>query len=385
MTNESESPAGQGGASQPNASPSTNSKNSPEQPINQGNQDESPPAPATVEAETAALLKVLSSCFSGHLSLPKGASIVLATWVLSTHSIDAFDVSPRLALISPVPGCGKTTALSILNHMVANPLPTSNASPAAIYRYLNLGGRTVLIDEADSFMDGKSDLAGIINAGHGREMGYVLRVDTEKGFAPNHYRTWCAMAIARIGRMPPALESRSIIVEMQRARRDEGIRKVTDPDRARFEALGKRATAWAASACATLRRAEPSMPKGFANRDADNWTPLFAIADLAGGAWPQGIRDAAIGIRGETEPDSSETLLCSVRAAFAKANTDKLSSEDLCRLVREQDEDSFYSQGSLAAALRPFGIRPRTIRIGSRTPKGYELKQFKDTFDRYLP
>jgi hypothetical protein len=385
MTDESENPAGQGGASQPIASPSGNSDNSVEQPISQGNQNESHAAHATVEAETAALLKAASSCFEAHLSLPNGAPIVMAAWVLFTHAIDAFDVSPRLGLISPVPGCGKTTALSVLKHMVAKPLPTSNASPAAIYRYLELGRHTLLIDEGDSFMDGNSSLANIINSGHEREMGYVLRVDLEKGYAPKYFPTWCPMAIARIGRMPPALESRSIIVEMQRARPDEGIRKVTDPDRARFEALGKRAAAWAASACATLRHAEPSMPKGFANRDADNWTPLFAIADLAGGAWPQSIRDAAIGIRGETEPDSSETLLCSVRAAFTKANRDRLSSEDLCRLVQEQDEGWFYSQGSLAVALRPFGIKPRTIRIGLKTPKGYELKQFKDAFDRYVP
>jgi hypothetical protein len=39
MTDEGESPAGQGGASQPTASPSTNSNNSPGQPTDQGNQD----------------------------------------------------------------------------------------------------------------------------------------------------------------------------------------------------------------------------------------------------------------------------------------------------------------------------------------------------------
>jgi hypothetical protein len=41
--------------------------------------------------------------------------------------------------------------------------------------------------------------------------------------------------------------------------------------------------------------------------------------------------------------------------------------------------------GWLAAMLRPFGIRPHTIRIGQSTPKGYEFKDFEDAFARYLP
>jgi len=42
---------------------------------------------------------------------------------------------------------------------------------------------------------------------------------------------------------------------------------------------------------------------------------------------------------------------------------------------------------NLAKQLTTFGIRSKTIRTGvpSKPLKGYELKQFTDSFDRYIP
>ena len=38
-----------------------------------------------------------------------------------------------------------------------------------------------------------------------------------------------------------------------------------------------------------------------------------------------------------------------------------------------------------AAALKPFRIRPTTIRDANTTPKGYERRAFNDAWSRYLP
>jgi putative DNA primase/helicase len=35
--------------------------------------------------------------------------------------------------------------------------------------------------------------------------------------------------------------------------------------------------------------------------------------------------------------------------------------------------------------LKPYGIKPRTVRRGAKTDKGYKLDWFEDTFARYLP
>ncbi len=39
----------------------------------------------------------------------------------------------------------------------------------------------------------------------------------------------------------------------------------------------------------------------------------------------------------------------------------------------------------LATQLRPYGIRPGTMRIGDQVAKGYLLEDFKETFRRYVP
>jgi hypothetical protein len=39
----------------------------------------------------------------------------------------------------------------------------------------------------------------------------------------------------------------------------------------------------------------------------------------------------------------------------------------------------------LALQLRPYGLRPRTIRIGDNVAKGYVLEEMLEVFERYVP
>ena len=76
----------------------------------------------------ADLLDRMASEFRRYLSLPEGAADVMALWVVFAWCYDAFKTSPRLALQSPIPGCGKTTVLDILKCLVPNPIAVSNIS-----------------------------------------------------------------------------------------------------------------------------------------------------------------------------------------------------------------------------------------------------------------
>ena len=38
----------------------------------------------------------------------------------------------------------------------------------------------------------------------------------------------------------------------------------------------------------------------------------------------------------------------------------------------------------MARLLKPYGVAPKTIRLGETTPKGYEGDQFADSWERYL-
>ena len=83
-----------------------------------------------------------------HVGITPEERMAAALWALHTYVFDRFPVTPRLALLSPVRGCGKTTLLILLELLVANPHRTDNVTAAAIYHLLDLSPRTLLVDEA---------------------------------------------------------------------------------------------------------------------------------------------------------------------------------------------------------------------------------------------
>jgi hypothetical protein len=98
-------------------------------------------------------------------------------------------------------------------------------------------------------------------------------------------------------------------------------------------------------------------------------------------------------LRTERAPSLGEQLLADIRLVFESgAAVDRYASTDsasaLCRLEDAPWSDlrgkSLDARG-LAARLRPFGIRPRSVRIGVTTPKGYLREDFGDAWNRYLP
>jgi hypothetical protein len=55
-----------------------------------------------------------------------------------------------------------------------------------------------------------------------------------------------------------------------------------------------RLATWALSVGDIVSEAWPDMPDSVQDRDSDVWEPLLAVADAAGGAWPELARQAAV-------------------------------------------------------------------------------------------
>ena len=144
------------------------------------------------------------------------------------------------------------------------------------------------------------------------------------------------------------------------------------------------------------QNADPAMPEAIYNRAADNWRPLIAVADAAGGDWPARARDVAVAAVTDQPDDGSRRtkLLSDIRDAFAAAAVDRMASVTLCAALAAR-EDSPWAEAKagkpitpigLAKLLAPFKIAPRNIRLPSgETPKGYPLDAFAEAFNRYLP
>ncbi len=336
------------------------------------------PEPWPDPVEGLDLLDQIKSTFLRYLSLPDGAAEAMALFVVFTHAFEAAEISPRLALMSPVPGCGKTTALTVLSHLVRRPLPASNWTAATVFRSIERDCPTLLIDEADTFLAGAEGLRGILNSGHTQEMAFVMR-SVGEDHQPHQFSTWAPMAIAKIGRFPATIEERSIMVQMQKRRPDEEIERFRPGRVADLKALARKAARWAEDHLDALRQADPKMPESMSDRIADNWRPLFTIADAVGGHWPDTARYTALRLSsGSKDPSPEVQVLADICAAFKDSGEDRLPSETLGKKVG-------FKPHLLARRLQPFGIKPRVIRFNLKTLRGYKLSYFEDAFARYLP
>src|SRR5688572_455005 len=125
----------------------------------------------------AELLDGLSALLRRYVVLPKWGVEALALWVVHTYAFPLREVTTYVGVVSPEKRCGKTTLLTLLSMLANRALVASNISPPAMFRVIEEVQPTLLIDEADSFLQGKDELRGILNAGYSRESAYVVRVD----------------------------------------------------------------------------------------------------------------------------------------------------------------------------------------------------------------
>jgi putative DNA primase/helicase len=342
------------------------------------------------------LLTALTELFEAYLVLPPGAAKALALWTVHAYTYDTSDITPRLGAVSATMRSGKTRVLETLSLLVPRMLLSSNSSPAAIFRAIELWNPTLLIDEADTTLPGNEELRGILNSGHTRRTAFVLRTVGDEHM-PRKFSTWTPLAIAMIGDLPGTLADRSIVIPMQRKKRSEKVARLPLDDAAQpFADLRRRCARWAADSADTLRTHQPSVPEGLNDRAADNWRPLCAIAEVAGGDWPAQVHQAIAALVGITpeEDEASVLLLRDMQAIFTRQQVDYLFSEDLATALHTMEGRPWPEYGrerkpisvhQIARLLKPFGIRPKTLRKGTERAKGYQLDDCKDIFLRYTP
>jgi len=352
------------------------------------------PDPWPEPVDGARLLTDLTAAISRYVVMEHGAADAVAMWVMHAHALDAAQISPRLAVTSPEKRCGKTLTLDVITRLVPRPLSTSNTTSAAIFRTVEAANPTLIIDEADTFISDDEEMRGILNSGHRRSAAWVLRLVGDD-HEPRRFSTWAATVIAMIGSLPDTLEDRSVSVRLRRRRPDETVTPFRLDRTADLDRLASMAARWAADHLDDLRRADPDMPPALVNRAADNWRPLLAIADAAGGAWPfraRSVAEAAVAGAGGDAQSAKIMVLDDIRAAFEDRATDRLRSADLVSALvamegrpwAEWRKGKPLTQNSLARLLDPFRIAPGTIRMGPITAKGYMRDQFADAWGRYL-
>ena len=78
----------------------------------------------------------------------------------------SFVISPRLAVISPTKGCGKTTVLRCWKKLARRPKRAGSIPPPALFRAVELFQPTLLLDENEKYIEHGGDLHALLNEGH---------------------------------------------------------------------------------------------------------------------------------------------------------------------------------------------------------------------------
>ncbi|MFY9657099.1 MAG: DUF3631 domain-containing protein [Methylocystis sp.] len=314
-------------------------------------------------------------------------------WIAFTWVIDHVQVAPLAIITAPEKGCGKTQLLEVIGKLSRRNLFASNISPAATFRVIEARSPTLLIDEADSFFRENEELRGVINSGHTRTSAYVIRTVGDD-HEPRQFSTWGAKAIAGIGRLPETVMSRGVVLQLRRKMKTERVERLRHAEAGLFETLARKLARFGADHGAAIGRAKPVLPDALGDRTQDNWEPLLAIADIAGGSWPEDARRAALALNaGEAELSVGEQLLQAIRDAFDQDCAGKLARDELMRRLTADEEAPWatWNKGKpmtaeqLRKRLKPYAIATKKVRLSSyQTAQGFERSQFDDAWRRYL-
>jgi hypothetical protein len=342
------------------------------------------PWPDPVDGDHVA--SALAAALKSYAVLSDMAADAIALWVLHTWMVNKFTISPRLAITSPTKGCGKTTVLRFLNQVVRRPKRAGSISPSALFRVAEQFQPTILLDETEKYIEHGSDLHALLNEGHAKG-STVLRVLGDK-LELREFSIFGAVAFARNGGLPDDLEQRSIVIEMQRRRSDEPLSELREDRCESLRNTARMCARWTDDC--DLGDYDPEMG-GLINRVADNWRPLFAIADAIGSDWPMRVREAATALAPRETESIGPMLLVDIRAAFNDRETDRLFSAEVCEALIAMEgrpwadwKGKQLTPNQLARLLKTFRVMPENVRAGSKVLKGYHRRQFEALWERYL-
>ena len=223
----------------------------------------------------------------------------------------------------------------------------------------------------------------MLNAGHRRGATALRCVVRGKQIDVEEFPAFCAVALAGLGDLPDTLMTRSVVIRMRRRGPGEHV----EPFRHRLhgpeaEPLREHLEVWADGVRDELRDDWPKMPDGIEDRNADVWEALLSVADCCGGDWPSRARVAAVALVALSR-DRPQTLglqlLDDLRTSFNYVGVHLLSSDALLAQLTSMDESPWadlrgkpLDARGLARMLKKYDVKPKVIRVGDSTPRGYD-------------
>jgi phage/plasmid primase-like uncharacterized protein len=366
----------------------------------------------------AGLLDALMVFVRRFVIMTEAQARAVALWIIHTYAILGADATPYLDVSSPEMRSGKTRLLEILQLLVALAWYTGRVTAAVLTRKIDAEAPALLLDESDTAFSGNKEYAealrGVLDMGHHRGGKTSCCIGQGADITYKDFSVFCPKALAGIKRLPGTVGDRTIPIRLKRAKRGEKkerfrVRKV----KPQAERLTVELQTWATPVVIqVLSEAEPTLPEELNDRQQDGAEPLLAIADLAGGQWPEAARSALIELCAQADADEDSVgvmLLADIRSVFYPRNADgeplskldRIASENLVKKLVSMLDRPWPAYGKLQKPItqakiadlldqyedgKGHPIKPRSLRFPKTgVRRGYEHDWFVDAWQRYLP
>jgi hypothetical protein len=331
------------------------------------------------------MMSDLEKLIANHLVCTESQRVILALWILHTYTCEATPLTPYLNISSPLEESGKSTCMTILRGLCADPWWPVGLTPANFQRKINEDHPTVLLDNWQTLFRGtdRNKITGFLLSGcdqppdfnDGDEAGTeAYPSDSNSGAEtcaeddsnypitnlPNYpiQDAFCPKAFAGLEPLPATLARRSIPIVLQRPKPHEQ----TQPARQLLRPRNTRKfTSWmetfAGDHFDQIQKAfeayngQRQILPGLSPHQQDSAKVMIALAETLGGPWPQKARNL-------DERTWSE---------FSKG--EPMTAQALAKMLGK-----FYN------------ISPRSQRRGKKEKlRGYQRSDFLEAWERYLP
>lgn len=319
-------------------------------------------------------------------------ALASALWAVGTYFWRTLDVFPYLVITSDTKRSGKSRLKELLMMVAKNPQNMSAMTAATVYRVIGQREPTLFVDEAESLnSEAASTVRVVLNVGYRADETIPRVVNGEVV----DFSAYCPKCFVLIGDVYDTLRDRSIIVRMKRG---EPFREfVLGEAKEEGSKLRERLLVVAGgvmSAVSEAYRKYPSL-KYLTNRDAEIWKPLMAIASVVE---PHLLkRLARIATDLSTEKTTSARKFTALKDAEEQVEDEEYAVKLLRDMITVCDgQKSIWTREAIdklwALDTAPwrkyrgtglsdielgtvlgerFGVRPRTVRKGKATAKGY--------------
>lgn len=361
--------------------------------------DDHIPIPLSQPIDKEALITDITQLYPKYVVMSEHQALLASLWAINSWGVyKYFDVCPILLINAPEKACGKTQLLNLTKKIVRRPLDSGNLTQAILFRMIHKYDPTFMIDEADTFMGGKGEMAGIFNKGCERG-GRVMRMEVVgKELIERCYHVYGPKALAGIAlerHLNPATISRCLHIAMKRKTKDDKVERLRSIDPKFIADLRSRIHRFVQDHREEFSNGCVELPEELDDREQDYAEPLLMIAKCFGEKWYRKAVDAFIALSEETAPpkSASNQLLEDVREILQAYNKRYIPTVDLLTMLNQDPNMDWcrYNHGQALTArqlskyLSAYGIKPKTVRMSNDyTPKGYEVREFEEAFGRYL-